>query len=175
MAVMTKGHRLAMLVAAAAATLLLAACGGSSGDDGLSRDGPDDAKRLAFLDCLRDAGVDVQTSRSGADEQVEIRPPRGISKLRMSRIQRDCARKTGGGPRQPTKAEQARFLDMALKFARCMRAHGIDIPDPKLADGGIAIGGPGKENALDPHSPAFQRAEEACASFLPKGKREGPK
>jgi hypothetical protein len=101
--------------------------------------------------------------------------PKGISPARLQTIQRDCARKTGGGPREPSKAEQAQFLDQALKFARCMRAHGIDMPDPQAQGGGIRIGGPSGSrssgpNTLDPKSPAFQRAQNACKSFLPNGK-----
>jgi hypothetical protein len=53
-----------------------------------------------------------------------------------------------------------------LAYARCMREHGIsDFPDPEPG-GGIAIEGePGGD--LDPDSPRFQAADEACRSLLP--------
>jgi hypothetical protein len=171
---MTTGNALPAILAAAAATLLLAACGGSNNNDG-SAGQPDDAKRLAFEDCMRKAGLDVQQRNSGGNRGTAIRIPKGISPARLQRIDRDCARKTGGGPKPPSKAEQAKFLDQALKFARCMRAHGIDMPDPQADGGGIRIGGPSSRssgpNTLNPKSPAFQRAQTACASLMPGGKR----
>jgi hypothetical protein len=171
---MTTGHGFPTILAATAAALLLAACGGSNNTDGSAAQ-PDDAKRLAFIDCMRKAGLDVKQQNSGGRRDTAIRVPEGISPARLQTIQRDCARKTGGGPRVPSKAEQARFLDQALKFARCMRAHGIDMPDPQAQGGGIRIGGPAGSRSsgpstLDPKSPAFQRAQKACESFLPKGK-----
>ena len=55
---------------------------------------------------------------------------------------------------------KAQARDAGLKFARCMREHGIDVPDPKTdEDGGIQIGGPG----VKPGSPEkLGRAQEAC-------------
>ena len=154
--------------------MLLAACGGSSGDDPSAAQS-DDAKQQAFVSCMRKAGLDIkeQASSSGGTDHraMSLRVPKGISPARLQTIQRDCARKTGGGPREPSKAEQAKFLDQALKFARCMRAHGIDIPDPKAQGGGIIIGGGGPgTNFVDPRSPAFQRAQNECKAFLPAGK-----
>jgi hypothetical protein len=157
------------LLAAPAATLLLAACGGGSNGDNPAADQPNDAKRLAFAACLRRAGVEVtdQTGRGGFD----IRAPRGISRARMDRIERDCARTTGGGPgggRQATPQEKARFLDQALAFARCMRAHGVDMMDPKPDRHGIQIEIKGSSG--EPNSPVFRQAQGACGSLNPKGK-----
>lgn len=51
-----------------------------------------------------------------------------------------------------------------LQFARCMREHGIDMPDPG-ANGGAAIRiGPG-DDAFDMEE--FEAAQEACAEFAP--------
>jgi hypothetical protein len=61
----------------------------------------------------------------------------------------------------------------SLKFAQCMREHGIDVPDPS-ADGGITIqgGGPGH---VDPTGSKFTDAQKTCGKYLdaggkPKGK-----
>jgi hypothetical protein len=160
----TKRGRCAVL-AAPAATLLLAACGGSNGDNPAA-DQPNDAKRLAFAACLRRAGVAVtENGRGGFD----IRVPSSIAEARMKRIERDCARKTGGGPgggRQATPEQKAQFLDQALAFARCMRAHGVEMTDPKPDRNGIQIGIKGSSG--DPNSPVFRRAQGACGSLNPK-------
>ncbi|HEY3033665.1 MAG TPA: hypothetical protein VGJ54_03275 [Streptosporangiaceae bacterium] len=54
----------------------------------------------------------------------------------------------------------------ALAYARCMRSHGItQFPDPD-SNGDIGInGGPG--TGLDPHSPQFKAADQACKPLLP--------
>jgi hypothetical protein len=56
----------------------------------------------------------------------------------------------------------------ALAMAQCMRAHGVpDFPDPD-SSGRIAIQGtPG--SGLDPRSPQFQAAQQACKAFAPPG------
>jgi hypothetical protein len=52
-----------------------------------------------------------------------------------------------------------------LKFAECMRTHGVpSFPDP--SGGGIHIG-PG--SGIDPSSPAFRAARSACDKLLPGG------
>jgi hypothetical protein len=57
--------------------------------------------------------------------------------------------------------------EKALKFAQCMREHGVDMPDPDPADGGnIRIGGPGIDQTK------LQAAAEACKQFSPLG--DGP-
>ncbi|CAM4226381.1 hypothetical protein KIPE111705_45675 [Kibdelosporangium persicum] len=51
------------------------------------------------------------------------------------------------------------------KFAKCMRDNGVDVPDPEPG-GGL---GNWDESKVDRDSPAFQKAMEACKSFLPGG------
>jgi hypothetical protein len=63
-------------------------------------------------------------------------------------------------------AQRAQFQKGAVKFAECMRAHGIDIPDPTSQPGG----GFGIRRAIpqsERNSPAFQSALQACVSNLP--------
>ena len=63
------------------------------------------------------------------------------------------------GDRQIDPAER----DAMVAFARCMRQHGIDMPDP-TGDGLVVRrdddGGP------DPESEAFKAAEQACDHHL---------
>jgi hypothetical protein len=164
-----RAHGLPTILATTAAALLLAACGGGSNGDDPSADQPDDTKRLAYLACLRKAGVTVTERTVGGNTSVDVRVPRGFSRARMAALEGDCARKTGGGRRggeAPGPAEKARFLDQALKFSRCMRAHGVQMGDPQADGNGIRMTGP----KFDPDSPAFRRAQTACEAFNPKGK-----
>jgi hypothetical protein len=70
---------------------------------------------------------------------------------------------SSGGPVSPAVASAF------LKFADCMRSHGVpNFPDPG-SGGGIEIS-PG--SGVDPASPAFQSAQRGCKKLLPGG---GPK
>lgn len=74
-----------------------------------------------------------------------------------------CGGSSGG---RPAAAEDAAF-DGAVKFARCMRDNGVDMPDPQRASGSsssgaVRIGGPG----FRPGDPKTRKAEEACREHL---------
>ena len=70
----------------------------------------------------------------------------------------------------PSAAERQRGYQAALKFAACMRAHGIrKFPDPQPNDGGIRIDAHAG-SSLDPNSSLFKTAQEACQKYLPGGK-----
>jgi hypothetical protein len=57
----------------------------------------------------------------------------------------------------------------ALAYARCIRSHGVpNFPDPKqVAGGGIQISG--SRSGTNPHSPAFNSAQQSCRPLLPNG------
>lgn len=62
-------------------------------------------------------------------------------------------------------------VDPGLAMARCMRAHGVpNFPDPG-SRGTIEIT-PG--SGIDPRSPAFQTAQQACRRYLPGKLSPGP-
>jgi hypothetical protein len=68
-----------------------------------------------------------------------------------------------GGSKQPTSTTHAGAGDdwrKALNWARCMRQHGIDLPDPKPG-GGIDMRG------VNSDTPKFQAAEQACQQYQP--------
>ena len=55
---------------------------------------------------------------------------------------------------------------MGIQFADCMRLHGVpSFPDPG-AGGGIQIN---SSSGINPQSPAFQSAQNACSKLLPGG------
>jgi hypothetical protein len=61
-----------------------------------------------------------------------------------------------------TAGASATGSDPALQFARCLRAHGVsNFPDP-TPQTGLRI-----PNWINPQSPAFQSAQNACNRFLP--------
>ncbi|HEV7584759.1 MAG TPA: hypothetical protein VGO14_03165 [Solirubrobacteraceae bacterium] len=146
------------VLCAAGASLALAACGGSS---------PAATKRTAeesmvkFARCMREHGVNVPTPTPGQPVRFTSSNPQA-----MDAAQNACKRYTAA--QEPSPADQAAHLEAGRKFARCMRSHGIQVPDPSTTQGGVAIkmnGGPG---SINPSSPAFQAAQTACQSLLGK-------
>ncbi len=60
-----------------------------------------------------------------------------------------------------TASPQASGQDAMVEFARCMREHGVDMPDPG-SDGRVMIG----PDDVDTGSQEFQDAQEACQGIL---------
>src|SRR5438270_812 len=55
-----------------------------------------------------------------------------------------------------------------LNLAKCMRSHGVDVPDPSANVGGAGAGGPGPSGAVMralQSSPNAQSALQACAQY----------
>jgi hypothetical protein len=58
------------------------------------------------------------------------------------------------------RSQQTRAQTQALKFAVCMRKHGLpNFPDPTFSHGNIG------QKGFDPNSPQFQSAQKVCTSF----------
>jgi hypothetical protein len=188
---------------ALAVVAILAACSGAaatpgvatlddpeaSGSPGASPSAtlnPQDAF-LAYAQCMRENGIDMpdpQVSEDGSGEtRVTISGGEGPSnggaadKATFEKADTACrhflASVTQDGNGFQMSAEDQ---DKMLQFARCMREHGVDMPDPDFSGGGAIIkGGPGDDGpgAFDPDSDEFQAAQEACQSLLPGGGKGG--
>ena len=118
---------------------------------------------VEFAQCLRDHGMQVAdpdekgTVVLGGDEADE-------QKMREAHEAcKDKAPPVGVGP---GGGLDATALEQMLKFSRCMREHGIDMPDPG-ADGGVRMD-VGK-GGVDPESEEFQAAQEACKQYFAPG------
>jgi len=71
----------------------------------------------------------------------------------------------GGGPPQLTPAQQAAASKAMLRFAECMRAHGLpNFPDPN-SDGRFPLSG---LRGVGPSSPLAASAFKKCESLQPK-------
>jgi hypothetical protein len=193
---MTRTIRLLLMSLAVVATL--AACTGASAapsvasldDPGATTDpnaspspsAPTDPQEafLAYAECMREHGIDMpdpQVSDEGGGKfsvgfSAEGRPD-AADMDEMQAADEACrpllenAIGEGGRPELSPEDEEA-----MLDFARCMREHGIDMPDP--GEGGMVfqMGGPG-EGTFD--QDAFEAAQEACKDLLPgRVDGEGP-
>lgn len=162
-----------------AAILATAACGSSPSGQGIpagqSSPGPSSsappgrASALDFSRCMRSHGVpnfpdpNSNGGFSGTSQQgggtggLDPNSPAFLS------AQQTCRKLLPGGGQQ-----QGNRSDTALRFARCMRSHGITkFPDP--VGGGIKLP-PG----VDASSPQFQAAQKACQPIIGRPGSSGP-
>jgi hypothetical protein len=160
-----------LLTAAALGLALLAgACGSDDGGgDGRAAKAADlQAGALKFARCMRDHGIDMPDPKTGANGNVMIQAgPAGKLKPgdpAFERAQKACEHFLPQRQNM-TPAQEQEAQERMLKFARCMREHGIDIPDSAASGGPVRIGGPGSD--VDPRDPAFQRAQKACMKDAP--------
>jgi hypothetical protein len=67
-----------------------------------------------------------------------------------------------------TAAQQKQAVGQLLRYAACMRAHGItNFPDPEVANNRISLS-VGAGSGIDPGSPQFQSAQQACKRLMPR-------
>ena len=172
------------LAALVALAVFVAGCGGSSGAGMAPADSTQtmttstvlsgSSKRqalVAFSVCMRKNGVpnfpDPEPSGKGmklSSEGIDANTPQ------FKNAQQACKRLLPNGGNS-TPQEQADHLREALRYADCMRTHGVPkFPDPKLSgDGGIEWGELGPRVGIDPDSPQFKSAEDACKELAPGG------
>ena len=77
-----------------------------------------------------------------------------------------CGSSDDGGKPASGASRMDKAFDGALKFSKCMREHGIDMPDPqRVGTGGIKLSG-GKVNFNDPK---MKSAQSACQKYMQIG------
>ena len=183
-------HRPALAVAGLGLALALAACGGSPQGDGVASLGGDARDKgkgtanpaagkdpqqaaLDFARCMRDHGVDMRdpqvdeqgrvTMRIGRGDRDKVGAPPDPKKLQDA--QKACGNPMGGdGPAQIDP--EAR--DAMLAYARCMRGHGVEMPDP--TGGGMVLR---RGEGPDPTAAEFREADKACNHHLSRLGRPG--
>jgi len=163
--------RLRALSALAVMTVLLglAACGNTSNKNGVASAGsgaaapaataspsmdPRDAQ-LRFAQCMRENGIQVADPEPGKPFQVNG----GADPAKLQAAQKKCGpilQAGGMGPNANDPAEQ----DAMVKFAQCMRAHGVDVPDPQAGQGL-------KLQAPNVSQEQAEAAQKACQQYLP--------
>ena len=167
----------------AAAALSLAACGTDKDGGGASERERAQDNALKFSRCMREHGVDMPDP-TFTGHGIQIGPgPGGKSAIRpddatFQAAQRACGKYLKNGLKQATPAQRAEMRDKAVRYAQCMRRHGIDMPDPD-PNGGFTIhksdGGATAASGPDFNAPAFKSADTACHDKLGMGKAgEGP-
>ncbi len=154
------------------AALGAGACGGSDAGDrpqGAGERAQDGA--LRFARCIREHGVNMPDPEVGGNGMVKIAPGPGQGddmrpeNPKVRRAMAACEKHLPqGGPGEVDEQQAARFQDDFVRYARCMREHGVNMPDPGPNGGFVFKRGDPK--APDPESPAFKRADRECHHLL---------
>jgi hypothetical protein len=146
----------------------LAACGstGSSGDgDSVASGGgikatatesavaSDQEQGITFARCMRTNGVNIPDPEAGKAPLVADGPAGSKEHKALEACKQFLA--DGGQPEKISTADLAKVRE----YAKCMRANGVDIPDPD-ADGGMT-GKAGGDQAK------MAAADKICQSKLP--------
>jgi hypothetical protein len=166
-----------VLVLVLAATV--SACG-SSGSTGTTAatSGAQFQARLNLAKCFRAHGINVPDPSTGggpAGGGGIFRALRNYSGAQLTSARQACQQYFAQAfPRlNLSPAQQAQFRQQFVKFAQCMRSHGIDLPDPTTG-GNAGFGFRRSLGSIDRNSPAFQAASQACSSLRPRFGRGGP-
>ena len=169
-----------------AASLAMSGCGSGDAADGA---GAAPATTRSFEDamvnysaCMRDHGVDMpdptfaDSGDGGGKMSIAVPLAGGASGGGPAGGPDDTAFKAAAEACQSIMDEaqqnmpklsaedEAKMRDQALKFAQCMREHGVDMPDPTFDSAGassVVIKGDGQQGP-PPDTDAFNEAATAC-------------
>jgi hypothetical protein len=164
--------------------LIVAACGGSSPSSAKPAASTRSDSALAFSRCMREHGVKEFPNPEISDGQATLRVKNGgpgglrVNPQIMEAAQSACRHLLKGSEPKLSPQEKVAREEQVLRFARCMREHGIDV-HASTSGGGVQIGIQGRAGSggPNPESPAFQAAQKACQGLLPfkgPGPRGGP-
>jgi len=141
---------------------------------------------LKYAECMREHGIDMPdpTVTGDGGVMIAVGGPAAVDgsssgdepdPKEFEAANKDCEHfmeDAIGQFEPPSEEDQKKMQEDALEFTKCMREHGIDMPDPQFsADGGglsVSIGGPDGSAPIDDgplidfNSEEFQDASEAC-------------
>jgi len=170
------------LAAAAGLVLLAAACGGTSSNSTSASSTPPGGTsstsapvsaayvtdKLGLAGCLRAHGVPNYPDPDSSGQEPTntkqlISSPQGQAAVGAcsywnNRVHGDVA------------TENQALLADYVKFAQCMRSHGLpNFPDPTIAEGRVKFLLNPSQDGFDPHSPQVLAKAHQCESVLPAG------
>ena len=119
---------------------------------------------LKFSQCMREQGL-TWFPDPNPDGRTAIITPKGTDPKKVQAAQAACKKYEPAGPANGKPDPQA--MEKIRQMAKCMRANGVpNFPDPN-ADGGIDLDI--KKLGMGPGDPTFDKAQTACAKYLPGG------
>ena len=164
-----------LILAVISMTALAAGCGGSANSRSGTTSGSVPAKfrhqvdlALQYSNCMRTHGVpnfaDPKISVSGTELFMQ-NPQMSATEVASPAYQSAsgaCAKYLPQQPQTPGTTGAGNSQQQAVRFADCMRAHGVpNFPDPTTG-GAFKLG-----SAINPRTPAFIAAMDHCRTLRP--------
>jgi hypothetical protein len=171
-----------------ALALAVAACGGGGGGKGdgvaslggagsatsttAAGGGDDRQKALNWARCMRQHGIDLPDPRFDAQGNMIPPEPPAVANAQAKRkfiaAEQACRQYviSGGPPPRPPSAQERQ---RALASARCLRQHGLNVPDPLIDATGIHQPLP---EGMDRDDPRLRAPRQACRQYLPNDPTE---
>jgi len=178
----------AAIIATAGLALLAAACSSGSPSSTGSSGSPDPGgsappSAVAFASCMRSHGVPDFPDPSGSGALPKTSPQRlKVSTSQFQTAQRACQALLPSTVNNSsleqceaagicTRAETQLMLNGGLRFAGCMRSHGVPKwPDPTSdSQGRVAFAISVSKDGFDPHSPRIEAKVNECDHLMPGG------
>ncbi len=119
--------------------------------------------QVRYSRCMREHGIDMPDPGADGQTRIEIDDPDAWEEAEEEC--RPIIEEVVGTFEPPSEEEQARMREEALEFSKCMREHGIDMPDPQFGENGevtISVGSEGESGVPAPDDDDFQAAAEEC-------------
>lgn len=164
----------ALVVVLVVLALGLTACGGgdskatSGSPNSSSSSASNSARALEFTQCLRSHGVDVPDPSESSGGNLSFKAPSGSgggtnpNSPTFQAAMQACQKYSPLGNQTP--AQRSQNESQSLRYAQCMRAHGVtNFPDPST-NGAIVMN---PSSGINLNSPTVQAANEACKSYAP--------
>jgi hypothetical protein len=119
----------------------------------------DEDKMREFAKCMREHGIEMDDpqvdSKGGAGIGIQIEPGQ---KDQLRAAEQACKHLLPNGGRPPQLDPED--LDKMREFTKCLREHGLDVPDPDPNEPGIRL-----DAGQDPEK--ADQAMEACEHLAP--------
>jgi hypothetical protein len=168
-------QKLALLAMIPVLVLGLPACGnGTEGNATPQSKKADDITAMRnFAKCMRENGVNMSDPvQDGGGSRVEVRGDKNLTPEKQQAADAKCRHLQPNGGKPPTHSPEQ--VAQERKHAKCMREHGINMPDPD-DEGKVvmkATASPGSSGTFsvggDPNSQKFKDADKACRHLLPR-------
>jgi hypothetical protein len=153
---------------AVAVGLLLTGCADDSKGAGAAGSAPageasappdQDTARLAYARCMTEHGVRVDAAQGVGPQAIQRQHDGQLDQMKFQAADAACnsvLRDAFGEPGQGGNPK----ADALLSFARCMREHGVQVPDPRPGSGG-------QGQLSMPKGPKVEEAQRDCQHLLP--------
>ena len=148
-----------------------AGCAGQSG--AAPKGSPTPAQReqafLKFSQCMRDHGIDMPDPTTDSNGNLQMSRPTNIQfnnqadRQKLRTASQACRSNLKGILQQFTPQQRAQLQDNLLKLAQCMRANGVNMPDPNFSQA-PDTGGSRREffGGINRNDPKVQQALQTC-------------